>query len=201
MYPLTPDGRHGDLPNQTPSVVGEYVDKMRRVAGPDRPVLAVLQGFAWEALCDAAIVYPSYRETRFMAYDAIVHGASGLLYWGLVTVPADHPFLGDLARVAGEIQRLAPAIVGSDLDRLTIRHIERGSSIAAGIEVIATRGVDTAYLIAVNSGIDPTAADFLSLPDALTGTGALTVVGEDRSVPVSGGAFFDEFSGLDVHVY
>ena len=35
MFAITPDGRHGDLPNQTPSCVGEYVDKMRRSAHPD----------------------------------------------------------------------------------------------------------------------------------------------------------------------
>jgi hypothetical protein len=62
----------------------QYADKMRQVAGPARGVWMVLQGFAWEMLRekqhDANMIrYPTPAETRFMAYQAIVHGATGLL--------------------------------------------------------------------------------------------------------------------------
>lgn len=207
LYALTPDGRHGDLPNQTPSAVGEYVDKMQRVARGERPVFVVLQAFAWEALRTAddraldAIVYPSLRETRFMAYDAITHGVNGLLYWGLHSVPRGHPFLDDLISVLSEITTLMPALLGADLPAPSLHHLERGSSIASGIEVIAKRTGDAAYLIAVNSSIDPAAAEFRNLPDDIARAPTLTVIGEDRQVMIANGSFIDEFDGFDVHVY
>ena len=43
MFALFPDGHQGDLNNGHISQVGEYVDKMRQVTGPNRPLFMVLQ--------------------------------------------------------------------------------------------------------------------------------------------------------------
>ena len=91
--------------------------------------------------------------------------------------------------------------MGADLPAPSLHHLERGSSIASGIEVIAKRSDDAAYLIAVNSSIDPAAAEFQNLPDDLAGWRTLMVIGEDRQVTITNGSFIDEFDGLDVHVY
>lgn len=207
MYAITPDGRHGDLPNQTPSCVGEYVDKMKSVAEPNQAAFVVLQGFAWEALRDtqvdpAFIRYPSYRESRFMAYNAITHGANGLMYWGLAYVSKDQPFIRDLSRVLQEINPLTPVLVGRDVSQKpTLRYRERGSSIAAGVEILGKQTDDGVYLIASNTGVDPAAVDFMALPSELQSAKSLTVLGENRTVPIQDGSFFDEFEGLGVHVY
>lgn len=207
LFGLTEDGRHGDLPNQTPSCVGEYADKMRAVAGPDRSVFVVLQGFAWEILRrkeqdPAKVVYPTYAQSRFMAYHAIIHGVDGLMYWGLAYVPGDEPFVKDLGRVLNELQTIGPALVGPTIDcRPTIRYHERGSTIAQGIDTAVKRDGKNLYLIAANTSVDPAAADIGSLPACLAGAGQLDVLGENRMVSVANGAFFDEFDGLGVHVY
>ena len=88
QYALFEDGYQGDLNNIYISQVGEYCDKMRKVAGANRPVFMVLQAFAWEMLTDekerdaGKVLYPSYEQTRFMAWQSIVHGANGIIYWG-----------------------------------------------------------------------------------------------------------------------
>lgn len=205
-YAITPDGRHGDLPNQTPSCVGEFVDKMKKVARPGQPVFIVLQGFSWGVTVSGPrrenfLRYPSRRETRFMAYNAIVHGAKGLMYWGLHHVPRDHAFVADLRSVLNEIADLSPAWTrGEPLGTPALRYRERGSTIAAGIETMARRLNGEITLIAANTGIDPAAADF-TLPPAFPRNGELRVLGENRSVGVENGTFFDEFEGLGVHVY
>lgn len=207
MYAITPEGHHGDLPNQSPSCVGEYVDKMAKVAEEDQTVFIVLQGFAWETLRDqdqnpAMVLYPTYQESRFMAYHAITHRVKGILYWGLHTVAKEHPFISDLSKVLREIQQLSPLIIGTDwIDTPFIRYHERGSTIAAGIELLCKQTETQSTMIAVNTGIHPAAADFLSLPPEFTKAGTIEVVGENRSVTVSNDAFFDEFQGLDVHIY
>ncbi|MCK4745429.1 MAG: hypothetical protein KAT15_00260, partial [Bacteroidales bacterium] len=87
-YALFPDGLQGDLLNPYISQVGEYVDKMKKVVNDSMPVFIVLQAFSWEMLKKeeerdpAMILYPSHKESRFMAFNAIVHGATGILYWG-----------------------------------------------------------------------------------------------------------------------
>jgi hypothetical protein len=207
-YAITPDGRHGDLPNQTPSCVGEFVDKMKRVADPDQAVFIVLQGFSWEAASrkdnpdKALIVYPSSHESRFMAYNAVIHGVNGLLYWGLHSVPREHPFVDDLRRVLNELQALTPVLVSKDtLPNPKLTYHERGSTIAAGIEMLCMKTEDGIYLLAANTSIDPAAVDFTSLPPELKSTERLKVLGEDRIVEIRNGTFFDEFEGLAVHVY
>lgn len=207
MYAITPEGRHGDFPNQTISCVGEYVEKMKAVASSQHSVFVVLQGFAWEALrgeeAESTLVrYPSYLESRFMAYNAITHGARGILYWGLSYVPKDCPFIQDLSKVLNEIREMTPVILGKEMTRKpALRYYERGSSIAAGVEILGRKTGKGVYLIASNTGMDPAAVDFMELPPELAGAGYLNVLGENRSVPITDGKFYDEFEGYGVHVY
>ncbi len=205
-YAITPDGRHGDLPNQTPSCVGDYADKMKAVAEEDQPVFIVLQGFSWGATVDGAVqenylFYPSYEESRFMAWQSIVHGVNGLMYWGLHHVPKDHEFLIHLSNVLNEVKGLSPVLLhGETLPNPKLKYYERGSTISEGIEMLCKTYEDSVYLIAVNTGIDPAAADFSDVP-YFPRNGTLRVMNEDRVVSVKNGKWFDEFDGLGVHIY
>ena len=61
----------------------------------------ILQGFAWEMLKKEGernsemILYPTYEESRFMAYQAIISGAVGINYWGTSYTPQPSPFMDD----------------------------------------------------------------------------------------------------------
>ena len=62
--------------------VGRLVDRWN-IAGRGRPVWMVLQAFSWHTAHETRTRrYPSFKESRFMAYDTLVHGARGILYWG-----------------------------------------------------------------------------------------------------------------------
>jgi hypothetical protein len=115
-YAIIPPGgasriaRQTDMPDLSPACIGDYVDKMKQVAHEGMPVFVVLQGFAWEALNPegqrdpALVVYPNLQELRFMAYQAIVHGANGLTVWCL-SYNDDQACLADLSAVLGEVRR------------------------------------------------------------------------------------------------
>lgn len=202
-YAITPDGRHGDLPNQTPSCVGEYVDKMKAVADDGQPVFIVLQGFSWGSTVDGArqerfLQYPTYEESRFMAMQALVHGVNGLMYWGLHLVPKEHTFLSNLGNVLNEVRDLSPVILhGETLPNPSVKYHERGSTISKGIEMLCKKHNGKTYLIAVNTGVDHAAVDFNGVPNGTT----ITVMNENRTISLQNNSWFDEFDGLGVHVY
>ncbi|MFH1742040.1 MAG: hypothetical protein ABIH23_23810 [bacterium] len=208
MFAITPDGRQGDLPNQTPSCVGEYVDKMKKAAYPGQPVFIVLQGFSWEMLRPEnerdpnLILFPTYEESRFMAWNAIIHGANGLVYWGLHYTPKDNPLVDHLSKVLNEIRDLEPIILGREpLHKPVLRYAERGSTITAGVETMLREVNGVVYMAAANTSIDPAGATFEALPEPFSTCSCLEVLGENRTIAIEGNAFHDEFDGLGVHIY
>ena len=87
IFPIAyPPGEHSDLPNKDISVVGDVTRKMVRAAG-GKPVWMTLQ-IAWSGTVTSArkpnVVprFPTLHELRFMAYQAIVCGARGLMFFG-----------------------------------------------------------------------------------------------------------------------
>lgn len=206
-YAITPNGRHGDLPNQTPSCVGEYVDKMKAVADADQPVFLVLQGFSWGVTVsgnkqEKFLRYPTYKESRFMAMQSIVHGVNGLMYWGLHHVPKDHLFLNDLSKVLNEVKDLSPIILhGKTLTNPIPTYHERGSTIINGIEMLTKQHEDSVYVIAVNTSIDPASVDFQMSRQTITRVNNVEVMSEDRNLSFQNSTWFDEFEGLGVHIY
>ena len=76
-----------------------------------------LQGFAWGTLTGTKEIYPTYDESRFMAFDAIAHGATGLVYWGLYMGHGENPeFLSGLKKVIGEVTSVSAYLVGDTVE-------------------------------------------------------------------------------------
>lgn len=205
IYGLTADRRHGDLLNQTPSCVGEYVDKMRQVAGAERPVWMVLQGFAWadldpETKIKSSVVYPTYYKTRYMAWQSVIHGCNGIIYWGTHTLEQPSDCWEGITRTVRELADLHDVLVADEVPmRLEKEYDELGFSIDAGVETSVRDAGGFRYLLAANSSIDAAGVTFRGLqglPD-----GEAEVVGEGRAVVVTGGSFHDTYDGLAVHIY
>ena len=204
MYALFPDGKQGDLLNVYISQVGEYTDKMRKVGGVSRPLFMVLQGFSWEMLRPEKdrrpdmILYPDYHQTRFMAYQAIIHGANGILYWGTRYTPPDAPFWEDLKRVTRELggmQKVLAAPAG-ELE-IGMRYHELGHSVDAGVEILIKELEDGLCLITAN-------ADRYPVKVSLEGLGAYrqaSVFPENRILVIEDGELTDDYRAFDVHVY
>ena len=96
--------------NHLPASVGDYTGRYQRV-GRGKPVWMVLQGFSWHEITppkDEHLVYPSFAETRLMAYGAIAHGAKGILYWGTEMLPKQSPFRQSLFTLTSELNALQP---------------------------------------------------------------------------------------------
>ncbi|HOJ33117.1 MAG TPA: hypothetical protein PKY35_12345 [Candidatus Hydrogenedentes bacterium] len=117
IYPV-PSQRtgHSDLADTSLSAVGAYTLRMR-LSAPNKPVWMVLQGFGWADLDPTADVKkreeqrrPTKNESRFMAYDAIVRGARGILYWGTSQIEKNSALWNDLLDLAKELAQLQPVL-------------------------------------------------------------------------------------------
>lgn len=123
IYPIrVGHTEHSDLTDRTLSCVGAYTDLMQATA-PAKPVWMVLQAFSWDKLVNRQPPYdpqgfPTYAESRFMAYDAIVHGATGLLWWGSFNSSPQAAFWRAILSVTREIADLEPFLTAPELKQL-----------------------------------------------------------------------------------
>lgn len=90
--------------------MGTVTDRWMQV-GQGKPVWMVLQAFAWSELGDyygvKETAYPTFTESRFMAYDSIAHGAKGILYWGSSYLKSEK-FRESLYALTSELAALQP---------------------------------------------------------------------------------------------
>lgn len=203
-YALFPDGLQGDLLNTYISQVGEYMDKMRLVVDHSKPVFAVLQGFAWELLKPeeerdtGMILFPSYEQLRFMAYDAIVHKANGILIWGTNYTPQPSSFMDGLNKVTTELAEMQDVLAAPAFElNINKTYHESGYSVDAGVEILVKKVNETSFILAVNSDKNPVKVSLHGLENY---SGA-SVLKESRNLRINTGKLTDTFKPFDVHIY
>lgn len=230
VYPVSyPPGVHSDSRNRDISVVGDMTAKMI-TAGGGKPVWTTLQ-IAWSGTIPTSDKparvprFPSLKEERFMAYQAIVSGARGLFFFGghltQVASPDDarrgwnwtfwretlRPLVTELAS-----KELRPALLAPDAKPGV-------KAKAADVRVVTRRASGSVYVIAVRRGGTTTRVQFSGLPRKHDGTplsrGEVLFeyvqqplpppVRPNHQVPrpieVLDGSFGDWFGPHDVHVY
>ncbi len=131
---------HYPVPKDGPGAFAPVFDATRAALGPDRPLWAVLQNFAWYQHRDALTPVvpgdqsserarlplpaewtanrpPTRDEARAMHYVALARGAQGLLWWCLYNLdflPDRAERWEDAVRLSAETNALAPYLLGSD---------------------------------------------------------------------------------------
>ena len=203
IYPVPEGNGHSHLPNQATSCVGDYAEWVR-AAGEDRkPVLMVLQACAFGTPEGKDPVYPTWEQLRFMAFDAIVHGAVGVLYWGLNSVPEEALLWGHMRRVVGELARLEPVLAAPDsTHRLwCAARVAEGEAVPGrGVKLTIREAPEGTYVLAVN---EESYAVTGAVEGVDWGVSEVEVLGEDRRITVDAerGEWEDAWSGYGVHVY
>lgn len=207
-----PDGKLADCADQTLSAVGQYTRKMMRAA-EGRAVWMQIQGAAnenWyhpghmpetkdQGLYEHHRLYPSYWQMRFMAFNAIIRGATGL-EWMLIRHPIDNPSWLDVCKVIGELRRLHDVLASPCWEEsMEVHYTELGFSDWDGVETLVKIHQGGAWILAANTQFDPMIATFSGLPPEWGGS--LNVAGENRRVDITNGSFTDRFQPYEVHVY
>jgi hypothetical protein len=231
IYPVSyPPQVHSDLPNKGINVVGELARKTRRAAGA-KPFWMTLQ-IAFSGVIptrskpDRVPRFPSLVQERFMAYEAIVNGARGLLFFGghltQVMTPEDaasgwnwtfwrrvlRPVVSELAS-----PDLQPALVAANAPTSVVTRPQN-----AKIELVTRRTATHLYVIAVRIAGGASRVSFAGLPRRNDGTPLASgevlfepvqeplpppVDGrqQPRRIAVTDGGFRDWFAAYDAHVY
>jgi hypothetical protein len=213
IYPI-PDGqrKRGQGYNQHAHYVGEHTAELVRLGSrngvPSTPIWMVLQGFGWGDLGfdnPKSFVPPTHHELRYMTYDAIVHGATGILSYGPFSTEseANARFWADLKAMAGELQRhydvlTCPSELLPEKIRIQVGDGYGETPIRILIKLMSAKVV----VLTVNTR--PQALEKVVFSVA-PGGGRLTrvkVLEEDRDITVeNGNTWADRFEGYGVHLY
>lgn len=199
IYPL--GAPHGtDLGDRSMTVVGLHTDRCMEAVDYRKPVWMILQGFSWVHMRKPArfkpasevpdALYPTYEQTRFMAFNSILHGATGIQYHYLgytLYVPDD--FWKGIRRTTLELKYLTPVLTAR-----TVRDaLQKCSAPKVRMMVKQLDGVN--YYILANESPDAVNADFTGFSEA-----KLNIIFNDAPVTPQNGAFTLELEPYAVRV-
>lgn len=194
IYPIPSPNSHSDLKDKMMTSVGKYTDICKEVTWDRKPIWMTLQGFAWRQWNkppnNQNLVYPNHAENRFMAYNAIVHGATGLFYWGFNWGLENWDFITELGRTIRELNDMSTVLTSPTVIPPAI------TADNAAIAILHKTCDGKNFYIVQNESGDPVTATF-------RGATATTwqVLTENRSLTAANGVFSDAFAPYDTHVY
>ena len=205
-----------NMPNKMYQVA-DGVTELRALAGPKRPVYAWIEtnkGSQWTAYESQIEVKPMY--TRAEVWMALIRGARGIAYFTHAWKPEYSQFalteemVKELARLNGQITRLAPALLATPSKRAISLAMADG---LAG-HWMATEHEGSLYVFAQNMDLGQDAAKLKQGQDITPRAGSATirveglkagtkieVVDEGRTITAEDGQFADTFGPLAEHVY
>lgn len=181
IYPV-PDGGHSNLSDKTLSSVGAYTDKMFQTALSGQPVWMYLQAYA------RAKTIPTYQQTRFMAYNAIMHGAMGIYYYGLRHLAWPNKMWPQLQTIGRELRSLNEILVAPWSSELIKKDgIEiRFKKLNGKLFIFAANTVNAEKELMFSVGVD--------CPE-------MSVLFENRKIKSANKIFRDNFKPYSVHIY
>jgi len=181
--------------NHNLSAVGECVDRARDAVQQEKPLWVVPQCFGGYSSWDV----PSPAEERSMTYQALIHGANGLVYYvyqdGLFDV-LQHPELwAEMKTLVAEVKALSPVLLGAAYGGVRFRAGRNGM-----VHGLAARDGGSLYLITVNAEDEEAGRVELSVK-GLPASGEAEVLFEGRSVGVVDGKIRDSYGPCASHTY
>lgn len=180
--------------------VGRLVQRWDAI-GRGRPVWMVLQGFSWHvANRGRERLYPTWAQSRFMAWDSIVHGAKGVLYWGTREID-DPDFRTSLYALTSELSALQPFLTADRHDAVRAHVIDDlFDPPGLGVRAALLRHGNDYLLILVNEdshrhlGVDVTGLEMLEGRD-------LKLLYGSEAATVSHGGFVTRLQGHEVKLF
>ena len=211
IYPVSiPPGKHSLLPNKEISMVGDWTQFLAQIANGQKQYWMIEQ-IAWSGVTPPAhtLIFPTFRQSRFMAYQAIINGARGLMFFGgnvAATLNGQDAPLGwnwtfweevlkPVMREVGDHGVLARALVAP----VSALPITVSGAASPDLEFSVREAPPYLYVLASKREGATVNVTFSGLP-AWAATGEV-LYESPRTVTAQNGQFTDTFAPFDVHVY
>lgn len=207
IYPVSePPGKHSLEANKGLSMVGDYTRRTVELAGGEKMVFMVLQA-CWSGVNPAhnpknRLMFPTFREERYMLYQAIICGANSVSFFGMpVALTGRDAELGWNWTYWRAVLRplLAEIKPGSELYPVLTSPDSKYPLKFTGAPQIEARWKEASvylYIFAAAREGQTVRVTFSGLQD-----GEVTVLHENRTLVAEGGEFADTFAPHDVHIY
>jgi len=192
IYPVPGPNSHSDLKDKMMTSVGLYTEKSLDVVRDRKPIWMTLQGFSWGPLTkkEKPYRYPTHEETRFMAYNAIAHGATGLFWWGINCKNENWDFVRLLGRTVKELKEMSAVLVAPTASRVAMQSSD------PEIRILHKICNNKNYYIVLNESGRSLSVKFSGMAEAF-----FNVLFEKRKIIKVNSIIMDKFLPYDVHIY
>jgi len=211
IYPVGyPPGTDSLLTNKEISMVGDWTDFLGQVANGQKETWMIEQ-IAWSGVTPPGktLRFPTYAQERFMAYEAIIRGARGLMFFGgniaATLTPQDatlgwnwtfwNDVLKPIVRQLGDNSLLADALVTTN----SALPITMSGTSFPDVEFCVREVPPYLYIFACKREGATIQVTFNGLPS--WATTAELLYESPRIVTAAGGQFTDWFGPFEVHAY
>ena len=211
IYPVGyPPGTDSLLTNKEISMVGDWTDFLGKVAGGQKETWMIEQ-IAWSGVTPPSktLRFPTFAQERFMAYEAVIRGARGLMFFGgnvaATLTPQDaalgwnwtfwNDVLKPVVMQLGDNSPLADALVTTN----STLPIAMSGTTFPDVEFCVREVPPYLYILACKREGATVQVTFSGLPSWVT-TGEL-LYESPRIVTAVGGQFTDWFGPFEVHAY
>lgn len=183
--------------------VGDTADRFKLIRR-GKPVWMVLQAFSRNY--EKIPVYPTFEESRMMAYDVIAHGAAGIFYYtGYVMYRSPEPeaFRESLYALTSELSTLQPFLTGAPAGTGKVRLIETNLRVSLGergVPIAVRRNGADWLIILVNEDKRSHMGVEVSGLHELTGRRLYLLYGAESTI-VRAGEFITRLRPLQVKVF
>lgn len=171
------------VPYQPIRSVGEAVGRASAASGGKKPLLPILQIFAWTATDR----YPTPAELKCMVYLSLIHGARGIGFYSYnhvtgkkgVTFAQDQPELwASLKEINAELAQLGPFLLDASPEATVTL-----SNPSAGVEMLSVSQHGARRILLANPTNEPreVALDFTGL---MGGGAILKPIGQGAPIPI-----------------
>jgi hypothetical protein len=211
IYPVAiPPPSNPPLTNTNISVVGDWTAVLGQVANGQKQCWTIEQiAFSGTTPPSHALVFPPFNQSRYMAYQALINGARGLMFFGgniAATLNAQDAPLGwnwtfwsnvlkPVVQQLGDHSILAAALVTTN----STLPITISGTTVPDLEYVVREVPPNLYILASKREGTNATVTFSGLP-AWAGAGDV-LYESPRTVTAQGGQFTDSFAPFDVHVY
>jgi hypothetical protein len=211
IYPVAvPPPSNPPITNTNLSQLGDWANVLSQVANGQKEYWLIEQiAFSGTTPPGKTLIFPTFTQSRYMAYEAIANGARGLMFYGgniAATLNAqDTPYgwnwtfwsnvLKQVVLEIGDHSLLADALVAP----ASALPITFSGTTAPDIEFCVREVPPNLYILACKRETTTINVTFSGLP--LTAGIGDVLYESSRTVTAQNGQFSDTFAPFDVHVY